>query len=307
VRGHVSAETLAAFREELLPRRKARRVAAHLARCAQCAGLDAQLAGLPALLAGTPVPPMPDALTARITAALAAEAAARSASSAAGAAGTELAGAGAATAAAAGGSGRGRHGRAPGRDRSRLTLRIAAATAAVAVAGGGGYGVLRLVSSTGTGPSRPAAAAGSPAHSVLPPSPVQRPAARQGSAFPSGGHSAASSEASSHVVASGTNYLPSELQAQVSAVLDHASSAPAPSASAPAQPAPNFGAIMTGCVARVTGGRRPLLVDHARYEGKPATIIVVQGTRPNTLRVLVAGAACSAGVTDLLASTTMPG
>jgi hypothetical protein len=304
VSGHVSTETLATFREELLPRRKARRVAAHLARCAQCAGLDAQLAGLPALLAGAPAPAMPDALTARITAALAAEAAARSASSPAGAAGAELAGAAApAGAGDAGGSGRGRHSRPPVRDRSRLTLRIAAATAAVAIVGGGGYGVFRLVSSTG--PAAPAtASSGVRSNAAAAPS-VHLPPKRSGTARSGGEHSAISSAPTEHVVASGTNYQPGQLTTQVNNVLAHANSPEAPPATT--QPTPAFGSTVTGCVAHVTGGQRPLLVDHARYEGKPATVIVLPGTRADTLRVLVAGPDCSATATDLLASTTVPG
>ncbi len=303
--GHVSTETLATFREELLPRRKARRVAAHLARCAQCAGLDAQLAGLPALLAGAPAPAMPDVLTARITAALAAEAAARSASSPAGAAGAELAAAGAAAPAGAGdagGSGRGRHSRPPARDRSRLTLRIAAATAAVAIVGAGGYGVFRLVSSTG--PAAPAtASSGVRSNAAAAPS-AHLPAQRSGTARSGGEHSAISSAPTEHVVASGTNYQAGQLTTQVNKVLAHANSPEAPPATT--QPTPAFGSTVTGCVAHVTGGRRPLLVDHARYEGKPATVIVLPGTHPDTLRVLVAGPDCSATATDLLASTTVP-
>ena len=73
---HVDAETLAAFREDLLPRRRARRVAAHLEGCARCGELDARLADVTSVLASTPAPPMPAGLAARIEAALAAEAAA---------------------------------------------------------------------------------------------------------------------------------------------------------------------------------------------------------------------------------------
>ena len=73
MKGHADAETLAAFREELLSRRKAARVSAHLAACPRCAGLDAQLTEVTALLTRSAAPPMPDALTARIETAIAAE------------------------------------------------------------------------------------------------------------------------------------------------------------------------------------------------------------------------------------------
>jgi Putative zinc-finger len=82
VKGHADAETLAAFREGLLSRRRAARVSAHLAACPRCAESDARLAGITALLASAPAPPMPAGLSARIEAALAAEAAARAAAGA---------------------------------------------------------------------------------------------------------------------------------------------------------------------------------------------------------------------------------
>src|SRR5215468_7548317 len=82
MRGHPDGETIAAFREDLLPARKAARIAAHLAECPRCAEVDAQLAAVTAALARSPTPPMPASLTARIDAALAAEAAARSAADA---------------------------------------------------------------------------------------------------------------------------------------------------------------------------------------------------------------------------------
>src|SRR6516165_3678474 len=142
MRGHADAETLAAFREELLSRRKAARVSAHLAACSRCAGLDAQLTEVSALLTTATTPPMPDALTARIEAAIAAEAAARAVAAADS---TVAAADGAVTVGAAGpgaGGGRDRTARpsrpAGGPRRSRLALRVAAVTAAVVVVAGGG-------------------------------------------------------------------------------------------------------------------------------------------------------------------------
>src|SRR5947207_12889212 len=77
MRGHPHGETIAAFREDLLPARRAARLAAHLAECPPCAEVDAQLAAVTAALARTPTPPMPASLAARLDAALAAEIAAR--------------------------------------------------------------------------------------------------------------------------------------------------------------------------------------------------------------------------------------
>src|SRR5215471_20783538 len=82
MRDHPDDETIAAFREDLLPARKAARISAHLAECPRCAEVDAQLAAVTAALARTPTPPMPASLAARLDAALAAEVAARSAAGA---------------------------------------------------------------------------------------------------------------------------------------------------------------------------------------------------------------------------------
>lgn len=320
MRGHVDSETLAAFREELLPRRKAGRVAAHLAHCDRCAGLDAQLADLPGLLAHTSAPPMPDALTARIEAALSAEAAARSALTPAGAA-TEAAGtavraagaadAGAAPAAAGGGRGqRGRRARRPwldpGPGRSRLALRIAAAAAAVVVVGGGGYGVSRLVSGGETGQASTAsrgsaAAPGGAKHPVA--SPEMGPAEHGTGSSGSKSRLAAPNPAEPAMLSSGTNYRAGQLKTQVEAVLLSAGgtgTAPKPSHLA------NGAAALTSCLKRVAGNQRPLLVDTARYNGRPATIIVLTTASAKTRRVVVVGPGCSATRTGLITTTTIP-
>src|SRR5215470_6760083 len=200
MRGHPDGETIAAFREDLLPARKAARIAAHLAECPRCAEVDAQLAAVTAALARSPTPPMPASLTARIDAALAAEAAARSAAGASpadadmawGAAGADRAASPAAhphrgagtgpghTGPGHTGPGRGRPGRRAGRPRagSRLSLRIAAAAAAVVVLAGGGYAIARVagsqeISSTSSGAAS-GSAANRPAGSALAPKAAPR-------------------------------------------------------------------------------------------------------------------------------------
>lgn len=299
------------FREGLLPRRKTARVAAHLAHCPQCAGVDAQLADLPALLASAPAPPMPDALTDRIAAALAAEAAARSAVVPAGATAARAAADGDATPAqpddaAAGARGRRakRAARTPSGGRSRLALRIATAAAVIVVVAGGGYGVSRLFSSgaapvTAGGPGAGPAAGHSASKAEMGPS--QNGAARPGTKE----HAAASGAGGYHIVRSGTDYRSGQLGAQVRAVLPRFGGPVAPHASATFNsPAPLT--ALSSCLAHVAGNQRPRLVDVARYNGKPATVIVLPAGA-NTLRVLVVGPGCSAAAKDLLASTTLHG
>ena len=68
---------------------------------------------------------------------------------------------------------------------------------------------------------------------------------------------------------------------------------------------------LTGCVDRVAGPARVhagevKLVDQARFQGRPATIIVVQATPAQPGTVYAAGAGCSASRTDILATAPYP-
>jgi len=308
VRGHADAETLAAFREELLSRRKAARVSAHLAACSRCAGLDAQLTEVSALLTASTAPPMPDALTARIAAAIAAEAAARAATTADHAVAT----ADGTVAVGAAGGGTGPHDRAArparpsrapsGPGRARLALRVAAVTAAVVVVAGGGYGVARLLT------ANPESATSAGAGNEAAPAAGGHGAASESTPGGLGAPSAGRSAPTARIVSSGTNYQPGQLKTQVSAVLtQHRAGASAaagfsqanqPTASAPPVPA---------CVPHVTGGKRPLLVDLAKYRGRPATVIVIPGATSGTLRALVVAGRCPAATGRVLATTTFPG
>jgi hypothetical protein len=299
VRGHADAETLAAFREELLSRRKAARVSAHLAVCSRCAGLDAQLTEVSALLTRSTAPPMPDALTARIEAAIAAEAAAEAAAGADGrvAAGVAGAGAGPRNRAA-------RPSRPPaGPGRSRLALRVAAVTAAVVVVAGGGYGVARLLAGSTTA----APALRTPASEVN----GKESRVSAGGLPAAGGQAAAGAAAgAAQIVSSGTNYQPGNLKDQVSAALaqfgEKTTVGPSPGPS-PANPPAASTPRMPACVPHVTGGKRPLLVDLAKYQGRPATVIVIPADRPGTLQALVVAGACTATASHVLATTTLPG
>ena len=301
MRGHADAETLAAFREELLSRRKAARVSAHLAACSRCAGLDAQLTEVPALLTRSTTPPMPDALTARIEAAIAAEAAARAATAADGAVAAGAAGAGAGP-----GNRAGRPSRPPGRpSRSRLALRVAAVTAAVVVVAGGGYGVARLLSGN-PGPGTGAGSAAAPAAGAN----GKAPSISEGGLRAPGSQAAGGAASAARIVSSGTNYQPGRLKAQVTATLAQSGGkAAAGQSPAPSPGGPPAGSVprMPACVPHVTGGKRPLLVDLAKYQGRPATVVVIPADRPGTLRALVVAGACTATTSHILAMTTLPG
>jgi hypothetical protein len=298
VSGHADAETLAAFREELLPRRKAARVSAHLAACSRCAGLDAQLAEVSALLTRSTAPPMPDALTARIEAAIAAEAAAWAATAAEGAVAAGAAGAGTGPR-----DGAARPSRRPGGPRrSWRALRVAAVAAAVVLVAVGGYGVARLLSGS---PSSETAAGSGAAGAKSAASAPRIPAGLTG---PGNQAAAGSSAPAARIVSSDTNYQPDQLKTQVSAALvqfgQNTAGGPSPGPSGAHRPS---GAVlpMPACVTHVTG-RLPLLVDRARYQGHPATVIVVRGAASGTLQVLVVAGDCTATTSHVLATTTLP-
>ena len=324
--GHPDDETIAAFREDLLPARRAARIAAHLAECPRCAEVDAQLAAVTAALARAPTPPMPASLAARLDAALAAEVAARSAAGASAGHADPAGGAAPAGPADRAGAGRGAPpaarahrgpgtgpghagprpsgpgptgpGRRAGRPRagSRLSLRIAAAAAAVVVLAGGGYAIARVVSAGGqetaassSGAAASGHAASRPSGSALGPEAVPR--------VPTAGLP---------LVASGTTYRAGQLPAQVAAVLrrypahGHVSAAPPVAAGVAAFP------HLAECVGHVAGGQRPRLVNIARYGTQPAAVIVVPVPGTATVRVSVAGPGCSGQGGDIIRQFSMP-
>ena len=277
--GHPDADVLAEFREGLLGRRRSARIRAHLARCSRCASRSSGLAEVTELLASAPVPKIPDELAARLDGVLAAESAAR-ARAAIPAAADRATGTApdAADGADRGRPRKARSGRAP-RSWRGTALRAASVTAALLVIAGGGYGVSRLVqggpggasASLGTragngqqagssaqgGPTFAGPARGGPANG-----PAVLPNVRRAAAGPP-------------VIESGTDYLPGLLPAQVQAVL----------ARSPVSPAGQTPAALRGCVNLITGGKRPRLVDVARYQGRPATIVVTEaaGGRPGQI------------------------
>jgi hypothetical protein len=329
MRGHPGSETIAAFREDLLPARRAARIAAHLRECPRCAEIDAQLAAVTASLARTPAPPMPASLTARLEAALAAEVAARSAAGApAGHAGSadgavpatpaepavpaDRAASPAAPAHRGPGTGpghtgpghtgpgRGGPGRRAGRPRtgSRLSLRIAAVTAAVVVLAGGGYAIVRVVSAGGqetSASSSSAAASGKAAN---------RPS---GSALAPRAAPRVPTE-SLPLVASGTRYRAGQLPAQVAAVLKrypahgHLSAAPPAAVRAGVAAFPRLGE----CVTHLADGQHPRLVDIAHYGTQPAAVIVVPVPGTTRVQVSVTGPGCSGQGGDIITQFSMP-
>jgi hypothetical protein len=321
---HVSADTLARYREGGVSRRKAARISAHLSGCADCTGVNSDLAAVSSVLAGVRLPVMPDHLAARLQGALATEAAARADRSPAQAAGARGSDAVAADAMTAGTTvGAEAPARIPGRPdlperarRSRrpplsspLVLRSQAAAGAVVILAGGGY---LLASGSGS----PISSTGRPAGGGGP----LRGTARSGAVTPAF-NLPYTQNGIAHTVSaihSNINFAPATLARQVRR--DVASGGTAslgtkvahgtavPSATTSRRMIAGVSVLaLEGCVSLVASGRDVVLVDVARYEGDPATVIVTkQAHAAQTLFVTIVGLACSASHSDVITSVTIP-
>ena len=316
-RWHPNTEALAEYRAGLVGGFRRRRLAAHMADCAQCAAVSEQLDAVGSVLASVPAPVMPDEVERRIAAALAAEATARQADGAARQAeGAARQGAvppagrrrhrrpsGAPEAPRARGSGRRPAGR-PRRFRPVMTL----VPVAACLLAGFGYLLSNVV-----GPSGPSGAVSAASASSAASAPAERaaPLPAEGSAsagsVPSESPTAAGLEpangtpAGFAVTRSGTMYHRATLGAQVL----HQMALQAASHSAAAQPGPSGGSApsqsLVGCVQRLIGNVPPSLVDRATYQGKPAYVIAVP------TRAWVVGLGCTASNTALITSIRLPG
>jgi hypothetical protein len=266
---HLDPDVLAEFRAGLIAGRRATALAAHLADCDRCAALDTELTEVSALLAAVPPPTLPADLANRLDMVLAAEVAERANY----------------PERAVVPPSRARHtdgwlaGWLAG---NRRLLRVLAPAAAVVLAGVG-YGLSQI-----GGSPAPVSAAAPALPSALPAAgTAQNPhSLRAGTAV----------RAPFSVVISGTNYLPGTLSKQIEAALA------ATRESTPAAQAPT--GQLAACVQHVTGGARPALVQSARYQAQPATVIVV--SRPSGDAVWVVGPGCSATSEDLLDKATLP-
>jgi hypothetical protein len=298
---HPDAAALAEYRAGLTGGRRARRLAAHVASCADCASVNDQLAVVTTVLASAPEPAMPDAVERRIMAALATEASlvtetphvtetpqdaedAHDTAAKRSAALRSVGGDG-------GGSRRrpgGRSGRSGPGNRWLRPAVLASAAAACLVLFGGVYGITHL-SSGSSSSSAASSAAGSNAAGSAAAGSESSPLAG-GQAPGTRVEPADSAAAAFTVTASGTNYLPATLALQVRAQLARSAQTALPAAEAASS------AQLGACVLHLTGQKRPSLVDRATYQGKPAYVIAV------TNRAWVVGTGCTASNPELITS-----
>lgn len=275
---HPGTEVLAEFRAGLVTGRRGTRIAAHLSGCERCADLDGQLAEVSVLLAAVPAPAMPESVARRLDTVLAAEVAARTD-------GAERAGLHGSRRA----EGHGRRARNGGF--RLLALRVMAPVAAAGVLAAGGYGLSQITQ--GTTSQASSASAGHAAKSV---------GGANAAVEPTAGAAASPktrimTPVSIPVVISQANYTRATLKHDLEAAL-HGSTAPAATRDATAQE--------RACILHLTDGAPLVKVEHARYEGQPATVIVARTGQGEM--VWVAGQNCSATNRDVLdTATLLPG
>jgi len=319
---HIRADKLARYRAGDLGTRQSARVRAHLDGCARCTATADDLAAVSTFLASVPAPPMPDDITARIEAALAAEAASRAASPAVPAA-------------------RGPVPAAPGRDgvtrraavrkpkiwsggwlRSPVTLRVAAGAAVAAVVLGGGFAAIRLAGSTGTagtsGSASSSASNGTSSGSGAAGAGSQR---SEGAAAPAAvpaptlTYRAGGQSRPFTVLTSSADLGPGNLGREIGKLVpggesSQSSPEPASTRAANGQPGgiPGFApAALEACVTRVADGGQVQLVTLGRYQGQRAAIIVVSPAGGGPAQIWVVGTGCSATSSDVITQMALPG
>jgi hypothetical protein len=303
MRGHVDAESLALCAEGLLSRRRGERIRSHVAGCPDCAATQARLTEVPALLAQVPPPSVPPGIAVRLDAALSAEAARRSAPDPGMAPDPATAPDGAAPAQSPGTVPRPRagHPRAarPRVPRLRLPVaaRVLAAAGVLVVAGGVGY-VVAQTSSPSSSSSAGSNAAAEPRAAAGPHRPTSpeaiTPAAGQGGS------------AQFTVRRSGTRYRRDTFAAQAAALLNQPSAGLLRPGKVSGLSRQHQTSALVGCVSTVAGAGNVKLVDQARYQGRPATIIVVAQPSSATATVYVVGPQCSPGHPGILAQKPLP-
>jgi hypothetical protein len=300
---HASAEELALLDEGELRRRKAAKVSAHVAGCTQCTQVRAELTEVHTVLSGVPYPPLPMAVSVQIESALRVEVNRRIADAPATEASRGVLPARGARQ-GAGAVSRGWH--LPGLS-VPVTRLVTAAGAVVLVAGGGYLVASNLTSGVPTSSS----SAGAP------------PSASQSmTAGPNVTYGSPGSQHTIHSVSSRMNFVPKELRTEVLAAYHEAqvkgeagnasvggTSAPSgavhgtaasPLQTSAAAASGGVGTRLAGCMKAVADGRMVLLLDLAKYEGKPALIVVLGSTATSQAEVIVTTNGCSAAAPDVV-------
>lgn len=292
---HATTDELADLAEGTLRRRKAAKISAHVTICVQCTSVSGQLASVSGLLASVQFAPMPEQYSVRIEAAIAVESAHRVALEPA----TE------ADRRDLPVKGRSRPQREHGwhiLGLSRTASRLVSAAGALVLIGVGSYEIASNVGSTANAPSSTSGAS------------AALPNAGKVTFGPNVSYHQ-NGEKSIRTVSTEMNFIPSKLGKQaVSALATARLNGAIPGGSAPAvQPTPSANHVshavkqtrtsdpqLSGCVDRIAAGKAVLLVEFAKFEGKPATIVITAAAQRGSGEVWVVGPTCSASNTEVL-------
>jgi hypothetical protein len=179
--------------------------------------------------------------------------------------------------------------------------RLAAAAAAVVIAVAGGYRLAESGTSATNSSPPPQAGAAAPA--------------QQMSLGPDVTYGQPGSRHTIRAVESDTNFVAAHLRTEAISALRAAKArgviAAQPSASTDAlltatRAADDTGASrLASCIGLIAPGRTVLLIDIARYQDTPATVIVTAATVASQAEAWVAGSACSATAKDVLAQAAL--
>jgi hypothetical protein len=288
---HASADQLASLAAGGRRPRRAARIQAHVAQCGQCTRVSQQLRAIPAILASASYPPMPENVSARIEAAISSEARQRLATVSASEARRHALPARRRLAAARG------DWHLPGL--SVAATRLTVVAGAVVIAAGTSYLVAQMVGTSVTSSSSAAAGAAAPVQSLGPEVTYGKPG----------------SVHTIRVVESDTNFVAAHLRAQAIHAVHAAEARGAHAAQPSASTAPPLtrqaaGSMETakglaGCIELIAPGQTVLLIDIARYQGKPAAVIVTAATALREAEAWVVGPSCSATTKDVLAQAEL--
>jgi hypothetical protein len=280
--------------------RKAAKVRTHVAGCSRCTQLTSQMSAVPTTLASVSYPAMPEQLTNRLDTALATESANRLASAPATEASRRDLPA--------------RSRRAPKRDGRKLpgfsvrATRLVAAGSAVVIVGIGGFAIASNV-----GGNAPAASSSGSVAAPSAQAQMMTPGADVHYGEPT-------STKSVQMVDSNTNFTKANFGAEADAAVrgaklrgtlgGQANAGPAPTSranspnGASGSSAPGV-SQQASCLDGVAGNRTVLLMDQAKFDGKPATIIVTAQTAAHDSEVWAVGPSCSASHPDVLDHLTL--
>jgi hypothetical protein len=197
---------------------------------------------------------------------------------------------------------------------SPVAARAFAAAAAACVVAAGGYTAVPLTTGGSSSPNGSSAANGpfTPKHVATGRGTARGPSASGPNPQPFIPHTGdgigngLDRRLAFKVVDSGINYRTTGLGTQIKTELNKVVALRSATPSSAARGLHTPTTQQYACVSDVTGGTAPALVDKARFQGHPATIIALSHVGNQLSQAWVVGPSCSASDTDILKHVTLP-